>query len=88
MQKSVIFVKKINMLYLKINKNIVMIEIIAIIQGNIEVLHIVCLKFSLLKKIPIVLNNESNYSYHLIIKELEEQFKKKFTCLGENTESA
>ena len=27
-------------------------------------------------------------SYHLIIKELEEQFKKKFTCLGENTESA
>ena len=51
-----------------------MIEIIAIIQGNIEVLHIVCLKFSLLKKIPIVLNNESNYSYHLIIKELEEQF--------------
>ena len=65
-----------------------MIEIIAIIQGNIEVLHIVCLKFSLLKKIPIVLNNESNYSYHLIIKELEEQFKKKFTCLGENTESA
>ena len=65
-----------------------MIEIIAIIQGNIEVLHIVCLKFSLLKKISIVLNNESNYSYHLIIKELEEQFKKKFTCLGENTESA
>ena len=65
-----------------------MIEIIAIIHGNIEVLHIVCLKFSLLKKIPIVLNNESNYSYHLIIKELEEQFKKKFTCLGENTESA
>ena len=65
-----------------------MIEIIAIIQGNIEVLHIVCLKFSLLKKIPIVLNNESNYSYHLIIKELEEQFKKKFTCLGENTENA
>ena len=65
-----------------------MIEIIAIIQGNIEVLHIVCLKFSLLKKIPVVPNNESNYSYHLIIKELEEQFKKKFTCLGENTESA
>ena len=65
-----------------------MIQIIAIIQGTIEVLRIVYLKFSLLKKIPIVLNNESNYSYHLIIKELEEQFKKKFTCLGENTENA
>ena len=65
-----------------------MMEIIAIIQGNIEVLRIVYLKFSLLRKIPIVLNNESNYSYHLIIKELEEQLKKKFTCLGENTENA
>ena len=65
-----------------------MMEIIAIIQGNIEVLRIVYLKFSLLRKIPIVLNNESTYSYHLIIKELEERLKKKFTCLGENTENA
>ena len=27
----------------------------------------------------------SNYDYHFIIKELAEEFKKQFTCLGENT---
>ena len=25
-------------------------------------------------------------NYHFVIKELEEEFKKQFTCLGENTE--
>ena len=30
--------------------------------------------------------NGSNYGYHFIIKELAEEFKKQFTCLGENTE--
>ena len=38
------------------------------------------------KKIPIVFHNGSNYDCHVIIKELAEQFKKQFTCLGENTE--
>ena len=38
------------------------------------------------KKLPIVFNNRSNYDYHFIIKELAEEFKKQFTCLGENTE--
>ena len=38
------------------------------------------------KKIPIVFHNGSNYDYHFIIKELAEEFKKQFTCLGENTE--
>ena len=38
------------------------------------------------KKIPIVYNNGSNYDYHVIIKEVAEEFKKQFTCLGENTE--
>ena len=38
------------------------------------------------KKIPIVFYNGSNYDYHFIIKELAEEFKKQFTCLGENTE--
>ena len=28
----------------------------------------------------------SNYDYHVIIKEVAEEFKKKFICLGENTE--
>ena len=32
------------------------------------------------------MHNGSNYDYHFIIKELAEQFKKQFTCLGENTE--
>ena len=48
--------------------------------------HNICnLKYSVPKKIPIVFHNGSNCDYHFIIKELEEFFKK-FTCLGENTE--
>ena len=39
-----------------------------------------------LKKVPIVFHNESNHDYHFIIKKLAEEFKKQFTCLGENTE--
>ena len=42
--------------------------------------------YSLLKRIPVVFLNGSNYDYHFIIKELAEEFKKQFTCLGENTE--
>ena len=38
------------------------------------------------KKIPIVFHNRSNYNYHFIIKELAEELKTQFTCLGENTE--
>ena len=38
------------------------------------------------KKISIVFHNGSNYDYDFIIKELAEEFKKQFTCLGENTE--
>ena len=73
--------------YLK-NKNIVKLEIIVIIQGNIQVLHIayVIRNTVCLKKIPIVFHNESNYNYHFIIKELAEEFKNQFTFLGENTE--
>ena len=49
--------------------------------------HIICnLKYSVLKKILIVFHNRSNYDYHFIIKELAKEFKKQFTCLGENTE--
>ena len=44
------------------------------------------LKYSVLKKIPIAFHNGSNYDYHFIIKELAEEFKKQFTCLGENNE--
>ena len=44
------------------------------------------LKNSVPKKVPIVFHNGSNYDYHFIIKELAEEFKKLFTCLGENAE--
>ena len=38
------------------------------------------------KKISVVFHNGSTYDYHFIIKELAEQFKGEFYCLGENTE--
>ena len=59
-------------------KNIVKLEIIVIVQENIEVLHIayVILNIAYLKKIPIAINNESNYDYHFVIKELAEKFEK------------
>ena len=38
------------------------------------------------KNIAIVFHNGSNYDYNYITKELVEEFKKQFTCLGENTE--
>ena len=49
--------------------------------------HSTCnLKYSVPKKIPIVFHSESNYDYHFIIKESAVEFKKQFTCLGEETE--
>ena len=49
--------------------------------------HSICnLKYSVPKKIPIVFHNGSNYGYHFIIKWLEKEFEKQYTCLGENTE--
>ena len=49
--------------------------------------HSLCnLKYSVPKKIPIAFRNGSNYDYHFIIKEVAEEFKRQFTCLGENTE--
>ena len=44
------------------------------------------LEYSVPNKIPTVFHNGSNYDYHFIIKELAEEFKKQFTCLGEYTE--
>ena len=44
------------------------------------------IKYSVPKKIPIVFYNGFNYDYYFIIKELAEEFKKQFTCSGENTE--
>ena len=39
------------------------------------------------KKITMVFQDGSNQDYHFIIKELAEEFKKQFTCLGENTKN-
>ena len=50
-------------------------------------MHSICnLKYSVAKKIPIAFYNVSNYYYHFIKKNLAEELKKQFTCLGENTE--
>ena len=35
---------------------------------------------------PVEIHNGSKYDYHLIIKELAEEFKGEFECLGENME--
>ena len=51
------------------------------------VAHRICiLKYSVPKTILIVFHNGFNYDYHFIIKELAEEFKKQFTCIGEKTE--
>ena len=89
MRKSVIFVKRNLTINIWNIKNIVKLEIIVIIQGNIEMLrivHSICnLNYSVPKKIPIVFHNGSNYDYHIVIKELAEKFKKHLTCLRETT---
>ena len=49
--------------------------------------HRICnLKYSAPNKIPIIFRNGSNYDYHFIIKELAEELKKQFACLGEYIE--
>ena len=57
-------------------KRIIKLKIAVIIQGNIEVLRIAYLKYSLPKKIRIVFHNRSNYNYNFIIKELTEEYKR------------
>ena len=37
-------------------------------------------------KIPLKIHNGSTYDYHFLIKELTEEFKGQFECLGEKTE--
>ena len=46
--------------------------------------HIICnLRYKNPDEILVVLHNGSNYDYHFIIKELAEEFKGHFDCLGE-----
>ena len=44
------------------------------------------LKLNVPDEIPIVFHYSSNYDYHFIIKELENESERQFECLGENTE--
>ena len=49
--------------------------------------HSICnLRYKVLKEIPVVIHNGSTYDYHFIIKQLAEEFKGHFKCLGENRE--
>ena len=44
------------------------------------------LRYKTSREIIVILHNGSTYDYHLIIKELAEEFVGPFECLGENTE--
>ena len=52
-----------------------------------EAAHSICnLRYKIPREIPVVFHNGSTYDYHFIIKQLAEEFKGEFKCLGENTE--
>ena len=44
------------------------------------------LRYKVPKEISVIIHSGSKYDYHFIIKDLAEEFKGKFECLGENTE--
>ena len=49
--------------------------------------HSICnLRYKVPQEIPVKIHNGSTYDYHFLIKELAEEFKGQFECLGENTE--
>ena len=53
----------------------------------IGVSHDICnLKYNVPNQISVAFYNGSNYDYHFVMKELSEEFKKQFSCLGEITE--
>ena len=48
--------------------------------------HSICnLNYKVPQEIPVKIHNGSKYGYHFIIKELVEEFKWEFECLGINT---
>ena len=49
--------------------------------------HNICnLRYKISREIPLVFHNGLTYDYHFIIKQLAEEFRGQFNCLGENTE--
>ena len=82
MHRSVIFVNK----YLKRKKHGKVRDHCRYTGEYRGAVYRICnLKYNV-SKIPTIFHNRSNYDYHFIIKEIVEEFKKQFTCLGENTE--
>ena len=79
--------KKVKTIYLK-DKKYCKVGYDLLYAGEYRgTVHSICdLKYSVPKKILIIFYNRSNYDYHFIIKKSTEDFKKRFTCLGENTE--
>ena len=48
--------------------------------------HSICnLNYKVPQQIPVKIHNGSTFDYHFSIKELAEEFKGQFECLGENT---
>ena len=48
--------------------------------------HSICnLRYKVQREIPVIIHNGSKYDYHFIIRELAEEFKGQFECLGETT---
>ena len=71
MQKEFCTIRKINLEYTK----------------KSGAAHSICnLSYKVPREIPVVFHNGSTYDYHFIIKQLAEEFKGQFRCLGENTE--
>ena len=75
------------------NKNLILMimiksEIIFILMENIEELLIMfaIYIYKAPKEILVVFHNGSTFDFHFIIKELAEEFKGQFECLGKNTE--
>ena len=53
----------------------------------IDAAHSICnLRYKVQREISVIIHNGSKYDYHFIIKELAEEFKGQFECLGKNTE--
>ena len=53
---------------------------------NLEAQRICNLRYEAQRGIPVVFHNGSGYDFHIIIKELANEFRKDKKCLGENTE--
>ena len=98
MKKLLIMKNKNYLIYVK--KTFLMIKMIKINLNYIKVrdhchytgkfrgsAHSICnLRYKIQKEIPVIIHNGSRYDYHFIIKELAEEFKGQFECLGENKE--